>query len=101
MTVLPSWVHSMASVLPGEACGEVGGAAREMPLVSPMYMRKSLPGRSYAVKAGFFWDSAEFFFVCSERYPRGPGEGAPGGGQVGSIVEGYFRFLLVGIRRHA
>jgi hypothetical protein len=58
-------------------------------------------GRSYTVKAGFFWDSAEFFFVCGERYPWCPGEGAPGGGQVGSIIEGYFRFLLVGIRRHA
>jgi hypothetical protein len=59
------------------------------------------PGRSYAVEAGFSGDGAEFFFVCGERYPWGPGEGAPGGSEVGSIVEGYFRFLLVGIKRHA
>jgi hypothetical protein len=58
-------------------------------------------GGADAVKAGFFGDGAEFFFVCGERHPRGPGEGAPGGSEVGSIVEGYFRFLLVGIRRHA
>jgi len=58
-------------------------------------------GRADAVKAGFFRDGAELFFISGEGDPRGPGEGAPGGSEVGSIVDGYFRFLLVGIRRHA
>ena len=58
-------------------------------------------GGADAVKAGFFGDGPEFFFVCGERYPWCPGEGAPGWSEVGSIVDGYFRFLLVGIRRHA
>ena len=35
--------------------------------------------RADAVEAGFFGDSPEFFFISGERYPRGPGEGAPGG----------------------
>ena len=31
------------------------------------------------VEAGLSWDLPEFFFVSSERDPRGPWEGGPGG----------------------
>jgi hypothetical protein len=56
--------------------------------------------RSYAIEAGFSGDNTEFFFVCAEGYPRGPGEGAPGGGEIFWIADGYRGFGLVGIGRH-
>ena len=54
--------------------------------------------RADPVEARFFGDGPEFFFVCGERYPRGPGEVAPVFGEVFSIVE--ICRGLVGIGRH-
>jgi hypothetical protein len=56
--------------------------------------------RPYAVEAGFSGDNAEFFLVCTEGYPWGPGEGAPGGGEIFWIADGCRGFRLVGIGRH-
>ncbi len=60
-------------------------------------------GRADAVEAGFFRDGAELFFISGEGDPRGPGEGAPGWGEVGSgLVNGCISgSWLVGIGRHA
>jgi hypothetical protein len=57
-------------------------------------------GGSYTIEAGFFGDGPEFFFISIERYPWGPREGAPGGGEIVWIVDGCGGFLLVGIGRH-
>jgi hypothetical protein len=56
--------------------------------------------RADAVEAGFFLDGPEFVFVCGERNPRGPREGAPGACEIIWIV-GIGKDWLVGIRRHA
>jgi hypothetical protein len=58
--------------------------------------------RADAVKAGYSGDFSEVFFGSSERYPRGPWQGAPGGGEIIGIIAVFCGgFLLVGIRRHA
>jgi hypothetical protein len=73
----------------------------ELPFSFTDVHQEVFAGRADAIEAGFFGDFPELFFGCGEGDPRGPGLGAPGGGEVLWIGAIYFRFRLVGIGRHA